>query len=155
LVAVILTLIYSHYSKEKRKDFTEITGKVSGISIDVRELKKERLELINSAPDTVAKLDLLQSTVKQENEYTIPLPEVQVLIEQMDGPNKFVGISELSPLTIKLPTGIYRLSLKYSDFKILDENYNLADFLKLSVELSGNLNHKTVIMMPAKREENI
>ncbi|MDR3306317.1 MAG: hypothetical protein LBS61_01370 [Endomicrobium sp.] len=43
--AVAITLIYSHYSKEKEKDFTEITGKVSGVSLNIRELKKIRLNL--------------------------------------------------------------------------------------------------------------
>ncbi|MDR0398857.1 MAG: protein phosphatase 2C domain-containing protein [Endomicrobium sp.] len=154
IVAFAITLIYSNYSKEKQKDFTEITGKVSGITLDIRELKKNQLELINSAPDMISKLELLQNAVKQENEETIPLPEVQVLMQQVDGPNKFVGTSELSPISIKLPAGIYILSLKYPGFKILDENYNLADSLKLSIELSESLKSKTVIMLPEKREDS-
>ncbi|MDR2428150.1 MAG: hypothetical protein LBD19_04360, partial [Endomicrobium sp.] len=116
-------------------------------------MKKNQLELINSAPDMISKLELLQNAVKQENEETIPLPEVQVLMQQVDGPNKFVGTSELSPISIKLPAGIYILSLKYPGFKILDENYNLADSLKLSIELSESLKSKTVIMLPEKRED--
>jgi hypothetical protein len=117
-------------------------------------LKRNQLDLINSAPDNISKIELLQSTAKQENEYTTALPEVQVLMEQVNGPNKFVGISELSPLAIKLPAGVYILSLKYPGFKILDENYNLTDSLKLSVELSGTLRPKTIIMLPEKIEES-
>ncbi|MDR1103841.1 MAG: protein phosphatase 2C domain-containing protein [Endomicrobium sp.] len=154
IVAFAITLIYSNYSKEKQKDFTEITGKVSGIVLDIRELKKNQLELINSAPDMISRLELLQNAVQRENEDTVPLPQVQVLIEQVGGPNKFVGTSELSPISIKLPAGIYILSLNYPGFKILDENYNLVDSLKFSVELSESLKSKTVIMLPEKREES-
>jgi protein phosphatase len=151
-LAVCLVLIYSHYSKKESKDFTEITGKVSGILLDIRELKKGQLNTINASTDKVSKLELLQETLKQENEYTTPLPEVQVLIEQIDGPNKFIGISELSPIIIKLPAGIYKLSLKYLDFKILDDNYNLVDSLQLPIELSESLKPKMVIMLPEKKE---
>jgi hypothetical protein len=101
----------------------------------------------------ISKLELLQNAVKNEETIT-PLPEVQVLIQQVDGPNKFVGTSEHSPISINLPAGIYILSLKYPGFKILDENYNLADSLKLSVELSESLKSKTVIMLPDKREDS-
>jgi protein phosphatase len=153
IVAVIITLIYSHYSKEQQKDFTEIVGKVSGINLDIRGLKIEQLELINSAPDMISKLELLQKIVNQEDKYTTAFPEVQVLIEQINGPNKFVGVSELSPLAIKLPAGNYILSLKYQGYKILDENFNLADSLQLSIELSESLKPEMVIMLPEEIKE--
>ncbi|MDR2436767.1 MAG: protein phosphatase 2C domain-containing protein [Endomicrobium sp.] len=150
--AVVITLIYSNYSKEQQKNFTEIAGKVSGINLDIRGLNINQLELISPTPDMISKLELLQQTVNHE-EYTMALPEVQVLIEQVNGPNKFVGISELFPLAIKLPAGNYVLSLKYPGYKILDENFNLTDFLQLSIELSENLKPKTVIMLPEEIKE--
>jgi protein phosphatase len=153
IVAVVITLIYSNYSKEQQKDFTEIAGKISGINLDIRGLKIDQIELINSAPDMISKLELLQKIINQEDEYTTALPEVQVLIEQVNGPNKFIGISELSPLAIKLPTGNYILSLKYQGYKILDEDFNLTDSLQLSIELSESLKPKMVVMLPEKIKE--
>jgi protein phosphatase len=150
--AVVVTLIYSHYSKEQQKNFTEIAGKISGINLDIRGLNINQLELISSAPDMISKLELLQKTISHED-YTTALPKVQILIKQVNGPNKFVGISKLSPIAVKLPSGNYILSLKYPGYKILDENFNLTDSLQLSIELSENLKPKTVIMLPEEIKE--
>jgi len=154
-VAVVIGAIFafSHFFNKKSKDFSELTGNVSGISLEIRTPIAERTAQIFAATDKISRLELLKETVIKKDEYTEPLANVQVLIEEKDGNNKFVGVSSSTPLEIKLPRGEYTMYLTYPRYKILNDNYYLADSVKLTLELSGTLGQKTVIMLPEKMGE--
>jgi protein phosphatase len=145
--------IISYLNKDKGKDFQELVGNVSGIKLDIRTTGAERTGMIMSAKDKVARLELLRETFKNAQEYTVPLSNVQISIEEKEGPNKFVGISSTEPLEIRLPKGEYVMNLSYSGYKILDGNYYLVNSLNMSFEYSGDLVPETVIMFPEKSGE--
>ncbi|MDR3256545.1 MAG: protein phosphatase 2C domain-containing protein [Endomicrobium sp.] len=155
IVAIVFCVIltFSYYGKEVEKDFSKLTGNISGLKLDVRRVRSERVDLIMSAADRISRLELLQETIKQKNKYTSPLPNVQILIEEKTGLNKFVGISGESPLEIKLPKGDYTMTLSYSGYKMLDGDYNLVNSVNLVLELSEKLKFETVIMLQEKAKE--
>jgi hypothetical protein len=125
-------------------------GNISGIRLDVRAPGDARTALILSMPDKISRLEMLKETVNNVEEYTVALSNVQVTIEEKNGPNKFVGISSAAPLEIRLPKGEYTMSLAYPGYKILNKNYYLVDSVNISFELSGDLIPETVIMLPKK-----
>jgi hypothetical protein len=145
--------LYSKLNKKHEKEFHELTGNVSGIYLDVRTPGDERTDLILSTADKISRLEILQETVNDKDSYTVALPNVQVLVEEKTGPNKFVGLSSLKPLEIRLPKGDYKMTLTYPEYKILTDNYYLAASIDISLELSGSLGQKTVIMLPEKAGE--
>jgi protein phosphatase len=156
IVAAVIAciLISSNYKKSTQKDFAELAGKISGIELNLREVKKERLELIEDTQDKISRLELLSETVKFYEGYTSIFPNVQILIEEQDGPNKFVGISGNDTIKIKLPDGLYKMTLSYPGYKILDENYHLIDSLNLSIELAGGLKQEVILLLPESFERS-
>lgn len=154
-VALVVGAIfaYSNFSKKQEKEFYELTGTVSGLYLDVRTPSDERTNQILSAADKISRLEILKETVSDKDSYTVALSNVQVLIEEKTGPNKFVGLSSSNPLEIKLPKGDYKMTLTYPGYKILKDNYYLAASIDMSLELSGTLGKKTVIMLPEKAGE--
>lgn len=156
-LAVLLVLggmlLYSKLNKKQEKEFHELTGTVSGIYLDIRTPSDERTNQILSTADKVSRLEILKETVNDKDSYTVALSNVQVLIEEKTGPNKFVGLSTVTPLEIKLPKGDYKMTLTYPEYKILTDSYYLASSIDISLELSGALGQKTVIMLPEKAGE--
>jgi protein phosphatase len=150
LTASAAFLALSHFKSDKSKDFHELVGNVSGIRLDIRTPGDARTALILSMPDKISRLEMLKETVNGIEEYTVPLSNVQVLIEEKNGPNKFVGISAVSPLEVRLPKGDYTMTLSYPGYKILSKSYYLTYSIDISFELSGDLIPETVIMLPQK-----
>lgn len=153
LIAITSIFIFSKCNNKEKKDFTELTGNISGIYLDVRTPTDERTNLLLSMADKISMLEILKETVNNAEEYTVPLANVQVLMEERDGPNKFAGVTALSPLEIKLPKGEYTISLSYPDYKVLNDSYYLVNSVNVSLELSGELGQKVVIMLPDQVEE--
>ncbi|MDR1195024.1 MAG: protein phosphatase 2C domain-containing protein [Endomicrobium sp.] len=154
-VALVISAIflYSKFNAKHEKEFNELTGNVSGIYLDIRTPSEERISQILSESDKISRLEILKETVNNRDSYTVPLANVQVLIEEKTKPNKFVGLSAFTPLEIKLPKGDYKMTLTYPEYKILTDNYYLAASIDISLELSGSLGNKTVIMLPEKAGE--
>ncbi|MDR2426053.1 MAG: protein phosphatase 2C domain-containing protein [Endomicrobium sp.] len=154
-VALVISIIflYSKCNKKREKEFHELTGNISGINLDIRTPNDERIIQILSTSDKISRLEILKEIVQDKDSYTVPLANVQVLIEEKTKPNKFVGLSSLVPLEIKLPKGDYKITLIYPEYKILTDNYYLTASIDISLELSGSLGYKTVIMLPEKAGE--
>lgn len=151
-VTLVLGILFvsSFIKKHSEKDFYELSGTISGIRLDIRTPGDERTDLILSMKDKISRLEILKETVNDMEEYTAPLSNVQVVIEEKDGPNKFIGVSTATPLEIKLPMGEYVMTLSYPKYKILNNNYYLVDSVNLSLELSSDLRQETVLMLPEK-----
>ena len=172
-VAVIIVFIclgsffaVSHFTSNKGKDFQELVGNVSGIKLDIRtpndaytkdiiEARKKALEGKNESIQSEGRMkyvELWKDVLKNLQECTVPLSNVQILINEKEGINKFVGISATMPLEIRLPKGEYTMSLAYLDYKILNEsNYFLINLKNISFEFSGDLLPETVIMFPPEK----
>jgi serine/threonine protein phosphatase PrpC len=153
LVCLSSVFLISSINEDKGKDFQELVGKVSGIRLDIRTTGDERTGKIMSAKDKVTRLELLRETFKDTQEHTVPLSNVQISIEEKEGPNKFVGVSSDEPLEIRLPKGEYVMNLTYPNYKILDNNYYLVNSINMSFEYSGDLTPETVIMFPERSGE--
>jgi Serine/threonine protein phosphatase len=145
--------LYSSLSKKPDKEFHELTGTISGIYLDVRTPNDDRTNRILSTSDMVSRLEILKETVHDKESFTVALSNVQIQIIEKNGQNKFIGLSSAAPLEIKLPKGDYKMTLIYPKFKILNDSYFLADSIDLSLELSGSLAQKSVIMLPEKAGE--
>ena len=154
-VAVVIGGIFvcSKLNKKTEKEFHELTGTMSGLYLDIRTPSSERIGLIFSTADKISRLEILKEIVKDKDSNTVPLRNVKVLIEEKTGYNKFIGLSDLVPLEIKLPKGDYKMTLIYPDYKILTDNYYLASSIDISLELSDSLGLRTVIMLPERAGE--
>ncbi|MDR1695072.1 MAG: protein phosphatase 2C domain-containing protein [Endomicrobium sp.] len=155
-LAVGCAVFFMSYSQENKKDtkeLHEITGTVSGVSLDVRAPVDDQIALISKAEDKISKMEIIRKIVNESDTFTSPLSNVQVTIEG-DGTVIFASFSSQEPLKIELPKGFYTMTMKYAGYKTLDnKSYNLVDSLDLNLELSGELQQKTVIMLPEKTEE--
>ena len=154
-ILLVLTLIFAiliytavFNDKGEQKSIVELTGNVSGISLDIRTLSKEKLEEIVNTKDKVFKMQILQECLLQ-HEDLLPLPNVAIEIKLGDQ-NKFMGVSGYKPTDIKLPKGTYSLSLSYPDYKILDGSFNLKDSMEIYLEAAERLASLFVIMVPEK-----
>jgi len=134
--------------KEEQKSIVELTGNVSGVSLDIRTLPREKIEEIVNTKDKVFRMQLMQDCLLQYEDL-LPIPNVTIEITLGDQ-NKFMGVSSYKPTDIKLPRGTYLLTLSYPDYKILDGNLNLKDSIEIYLESSEKLANLSVIMVPEK-----
>ena len=153
LIAIGAIFGFSKLNNKQGKDFSELTGNISGVYLDVRTPSDERTDLLLSMTDKISMLEVLKETVNNVEEYTVALANVQVLMEEREGPNKFAGATSLTPLEIKLPKGEYTVSLSYPNYKVLNDSYYLVNSVNISLELSGELGQKVIIMLPDQVEE--
>ncbi|MCL2506520.1 MAG: protein phosphatase 2C domain-containing protein [Endomicrobia bacterium] len=156
LAVIILVIVLASMPKHKKagKELHEITGNVSGIVLDVRTAKDDHIDRLSVTFDRISRMEIIREIVLNTNSHTLPLLNAQVSIEEKGGGlNKFIGVSSDIPLEIKLPKGAYTMTIVYPGYRILDNRYNLVDFLDLILELSGELKKEIIIMLPEKTEE--
>ncbi|MBQ3835185.1 MAG: serine/threonine-protein phosphatase [Elusimicrobia bacterium] len=145
---------YSFFSNGSQKDIVALTGNISGIMLDIRTIKEDKLKEITGTTEKVFKMQILQNVLRNADAFTEPLANVGVVVS-VDGMNKFISFSEYKPLEIKLPEGRYMLTLRLEGYKILDENLKLKDSIELMLENSKVLSDKVVIMVQEKYFKNI
>ncbi len=148
----LYTIIFNN--KGEQKSIVELTGNVSGISLEIKTLPREKIEEIVNTKDKVFKMQILQECFINYDSLLVPLPNVTISIT-LNGQNKFMGVSNYKNSEIKLPRGTYLLTLSYPDYKILDSNFNLKDSLEIYLESSENLSKLSVIMVPEKDFTNV
>jgi hypothetical protein len=142
----VYTIIFN--DKGEKKSIVELTGNVSGISLDIRTIPKEVLEEILNTENKVFRMQALQECIIQYDNL-LPMPNVTISIT-LGNQNKFMGVSGYKPTQIKLPRGTYLLALSYPDYKMLDGNFNLVDSMEVYLESAENLANLSVIMVPEK-----
>ncbi|MBO7431282.1 MAG: serine/threonine-protein phosphatase [Elusimicrobia bacterium] len=151
LAVFLYTALFN--GKEEQKSIVELTGNVSGVSLDIRTLPREKIEEIINTEDKVFRMQMIQDCLLQYEDL-LPIPNVTISITLGDQ-NKFMGVSSYKPTDIKLPRGTYLLTLSYPDYKILDGNLNLKDSMEIYLESSEKLASLSVIMVPEKDFANI
>ena len=155
-IAILLVLflicgvfVYTMVFKDtEHKSIVELTGNVSGVSLDIRTLPKEKIDEISKTKDKVFKMQMLQECLL-DYENLLPMPNVTIEIKLGDT-NKFMGVSSYKPTDVKLPRGTYLLLLSYPNYKILDGNFKLRDSMEVYLESAENLSNLSVIMVPEK-----
>ncbi len=136
------------FINKEHKSIVELTGNVSGISLDIRTLPKEKLDEILKTKDKVFKMQILQECLL-DYDNLLPMPNVTIEIK-LGEQNKFMGVSGYKPTDVKLPKGTYLLLLSYPDYKILDGNFELQDSIEVYLENAEKLSNLSVIMIPEK-----
>ncbi|MBR3627460.1 MAG: serine/threonine-protein phosphatase [Elusimicrobia bacterium] len=163
LIAILLVLLFilgfSLYTalfnrKGEQRSIVELTGNVSGVSLEIKTLSKEKINEIINTKDKVFRMQILQECFLNYDVDLIAMPNVTISITLGDQ-NKFMGVSGYKPTDIKLPRGTYLLTLSYPDYKILDGNFNLKDSMEIYLESSEKLSSLSVIMVPEKEFTNI
>jgi protein phosphatase len=154
LLVTGIVFVYSIIPRPPDKEFSELTGKFTGMNLQVRTINADYLARIDQTYDKVYKLELLADAIKNPELYTSPLENVQITVEDKipQSPNKFLGLSGASPLEIRLPAGSYVLTATYPGYKIFDEALEAKDNLNINLEMSGALRDITIIMMPQNME---
>lgn len=147
LFAVGIFFLYSHFINiEEKKSIVELTGSISGINIEIKTLADSKIQEIHKIHDRIFRMQVIQEALKDKN-FLIPMANVTIMLEK-DGQNKFMGLSSAAPLEIKLPNAQYKMTLTYPEYKILDKDFKLKDFIFVNFENSSFLSNLTVIMIP-------
>ncbi|MDD3729851.1 MAG: hypothetical protein PHI20_02310, partial [Endomicrobiaceae bacterium] len=147
LFAVGIFFLYSHFiNVEEKKSIVELTGSISGINIEIKTLADSKIQEIHKIHDRIFRMQVIQEALK-DNNLLIPMANVTIMLEK-DGQNKFMGLSSATPLEIKLPNAQYKMTLTYPEYKILDKDFKLKDFISVNFENSSFLSNLTVIMIP-------
>ncbi len=147
LFAVGIFFLYSHFINiEEKKSIVELTGSISGINIEIKTLADSKIQEIRKIHDRIFRMQVIQESLKDKN-FLIPMANVTIMLEK-DGQNKFMGLSSAAPLEIKLPNAQYKMTLTYPEYKILDKDFKLKDFIFVNFENSSFLSNLTVIMIP-------
>ncbi|MCL2335373.1 MAG: hypothetical protein FWC57_04855 [Endomicrobia bacterium] len=161
-VAIGAIFAFVHFFDKKEKKLLDFIGNVSGIALDIRTPKRDRMAQILAEPQGISRTVLLRDTVNDKDKYTEPLEGVNVKIDKRGGANVFVGVSTYVPIEIKLPPGEYTMNLEYPRYGILEPNkvpdedkrsYLVVNYVNMTLELSGTLTNKTVIMVDEKMGE--
>lgn len=147
LFGVGIFFLYSHFINiEEKKSIVELTGSISGINIEIKTLADSKIQEIHKIHDRIFRMQIIQEALKDKN-LLIPMANVTIMLEK-DGQNKFMGLSSAAPLEIKLPNAQYKMTLTYPEYKILDKDFKLKDFIFVNFENSSFLSNLTVIMIP-------
>lgn len=147
LFAVGIFFLYSHFINiEEKKSIVELTGSISGINIEIKTLADSKIQEIRKIHDRIFRMQVIQESLKDKN-FLIPMANVTIMLEK-DGQNKFMGLSSAAPLEIKLPNAQYKMTLTYPEYKILDKDFKLKDFIFVNFENSSFLSNLTIIMIP-------
>ena len=89
LICGVFVYTFVFKNKGEQKSIVEFTGNVSGISLDIRTLPREKLEEILKTKDKVFRLQILQECLI-DYENLLPMPNVTIEIRLGDQ-NKFMG----------------------------------------------------------------
>lgn len=148
LVCVGCLSVYVSLSQQKEeKNIEDLTGNISGMNISVRTLEKSKLDELNFAPDRISKMQIVQDCMRNLEECTVPLSNVEVMIEN-NNQNLYMGLSSINPLEVKLPKGKYVVTLTYPDYKVLNDKFELKESVNVILENSGSLTDTLFIMLP-------
>ena len=154
---MIGVFFFSEFTQEEKKNTVELTGTVSGISLNVKTIKEEKINEFfqDDEMDKISKMQSIQEIISDDNNLTA-LSNVDINIVSMsDGQNKHSGISSIAPLEINLSNDKYKINLVYSGYKVLDKrNIELTDYIEIQTQNSKNLSDVEIIMVPETLFEN-
>ncbi|MDR3124532.1 MAG: protein phosphatase 2C domain-containing protein [Endomicrobium sp.] len=152
IVAFIIVLAFFVYyffaKKNEKKLYNEKLNEVSGIILNIRHLKKDKLKTIIEVDNYHYRRQLLEEAKSFYKNYSFNFINAIVFIEEKNGYNKFIALSGNYPIKIYLPIGEYRMLLEYPRYSLVDNNLNIVKYLDLSISLTGGLEEKVILMVP-------
>lgn len=140
-------LLYATLSQKEEKNIEDLTGNISGMRIYVKTLEKSKIDELALAQDRVAKMQIVQDCINNSEDYTVPMSNVEVMIEN-NNQNLYMGLSSNTPLEVRLPKGKYVVTLTYPDYKVLNDKFELKESITVNLESSGSLTETLFIMLP-------
>lgn len=154
VIAILLVLLtvgsvflYFALSQKEEKSIEDLTGNISGMRISVRTFVKSKMDEFLATEDKISKLQIIQDCIKNSEEFTVAMPNVEIMIEK-GTQNLYMGISGNSPLEVKIPKGKYIVTLTYPNYKVLNDKYELKDSVIVNLESSGALTDTLFYMLP-------
>ncbi|WP_413852807.1 PP2C family protein-serine/threonine phosphatase [Candidatus Ruminimicrobium bovinum] len=149
LLFLVFFSFFSKVVKEEKKDISELTGNVSGISLRIKTINESTALEISEDEDRISKMQMIQDAIN-DKENLLPLSKVSIsIISLSDGQQKYSGYSDTDVSEINLPNDKYELSLTYSGYKILDQkDMVLTDSVEIQTQNSMNLTNADIIMVP-------
>jgi protein phosphatase len=128
---------------------SDLTGKVSGIALDIRVPTPEQLAVFSKAEDNIQRLEIIQDWQRSKDSMTLPLENVVVTITE-NGKEQFNGMSAAKPVKIILPQGACVIKAHYKNYKMVSgDRMELRDTVTIPVEIGTTLQSVVLIMIPA------
>ena len=154
VIAILLVLLtvgsaflYFTLSQKEEKSIEDLTGNISGMRISVRTLVKSKMDELAATEDKISKLQIIQDCIKNSEELTVAMPNVEIMIEK-GTQNLYMGLSGNTSLDVKIPKGKYIVTLTYPNYKVLNDKYELKDSVVVNLESSGELTDTSFYMLP-------
>ena len=151
-LAAAAVLIPARYGRQQGVALNDLAGNVTGVSLDIRAPSPEQLSVFSRAEDSIQRLQTLQDWKIDKRNNTVPLENVQVLVEE-NGKDQFLfkGLSGAQPLEVKLKHGNYTIHLKYPGYRIISDEPENTNDIPMNVEPGTELKPLVVIMIPAEK----
>jgi len=150
LILLGVTFFFANSGKNLNdKTLTDLTGKVSGVSLEIRAPSKAQIEEFENAQDSVSRLQLIQDWQKNKNILTAPVSDVFVTVKGKNE-EEFSGISGLNPLDIELEKGSHEINVKYPGYKIITDKMELKDSINVTLEYGETFRTVVLIIVPEK-----
>lgn len=149
LTAVLVGISFSLLNLNKEKPDTKLieqSGKVAGISLEVRTPSHEQITGYKHSDDAVQKLQMIQDWLREKDKLTVPLENVQICIDG-NGKEQFKGLTAALPVDIKLPRGRFVVRLNYPGYRIVNERMETRDYIDVSIEHTDNYKKITALMI--------
>lgn len=158
VISAILTAIFfvigvviTRTPKQNRNTvLVDLAGKVTAVRVDVRVPMEEQLAQFRKSEDTIAKLQMIQDWIREQDRTTAALPNVEILLLK-DGKEQYRGLSGGTPLEVKLARGTYTLQVHYANYRIITEKMETKNTLAVDVEPSESAQPVLVLMVPAAK----
>ncbi len=148
-LAAVAVILPSRLDRRPCVTLDDLSGNISGVSLEVRQPSSSQLEAFKKAQDSIQELQAIQDWKKDKRNNTVFMENVQVLVEE-NGKDQFLfnGVTVDGPLNIKLKQGLYTLHLKYPGYRLISEKKELTNDIAVVVEPGNELKPLVVIMIP-------
>jgi PPM family protein phosphatase len=144
-VTFMVAQIPRHMPEQKLE---EISGKVSGIQLEVRTPAQGPWDAFKRSEDTIQRMQLVQDWLREKERHTVFLPEVSVTVVE-SGKEIYTAVSGTAPLTIDLKHGVYTVNLSCRGYRIMTERIQRKDDIEIPVE-AGETHKQVTLLMTAE-----
>ncbi|MDR1417732.1 MAG: protein phosphatase 2C domain-containing protein [Endomicrobium sp.] len=148
LVLLTFFVYYFFSKKSENKTYDEQSDNISGVVLNIRRLKENRLKAVQETNNYYDRKQLLEEAKTYYENYSFIFVNAVVFIEEKNGYNKFIAFSGSYPIKVYLPIGKYKMYLKYKGFSMINDNFEIVKQLDFSVDLVGGLKEKIILMVP-------
>ena len=155
VLAILLVLISistffffgTHKEKVYETDLAEFTGKIAGVSIEVRTPTEQQLQLYRNETDAIQKLQIVQDWYLNKGATTQLIPGAEISIKQ-NSIEMFKGYSKSEGLQMPLQPGHYTIDVLLSGYKIIQNKVDAKEEIDLYIENSNGFSQILVILIP-------